>query len=162
MKFIKKYIAISLMLVGLLSFSNFKNKKSNVSIDNSNVIESVLNSKTSCSPLSNMMFYVETSLVKTSRGYKTINASIYVLDRISGISTLLVNEDVIVANYKDSVLEYSVTSTEYDKPILKSGDVVLSKDFSNQYSFNEIMKYEVVYNSYINSTNKLLNIKRVI
>lgn len=150
------------MLVGLLSFSNFKNKKSNVSIDNSNVIESVLNSKTSCRPLSNMMLYVETSLVKTSRGYKTINASIYVLDRISGISTLLVNEDVIVANYKDSVLEYNVTSTKYNKTVLKTGDVVLGKDFSNQYSFNEIMKYEVVYNSYINSTNKLLNIKRVI
>lgn len=162
MKFIQKYVAISLMLVGLLSFSNFKNKKSNVSIDNSSVIESVLNSKTSCRPLSNMMLYVETSLVKTSRGFKTINASIYVLDRISGISTLLVNEDVIVANYKDSVLEYNLIPTEYDKRVLKNGDVVLINNFSNRYSFNKLMKNEVVYNSYINSTNKLLNIKRVI
>ena len=162
MKFIKKISAISLMLVGLLLFSNFKSNEPKKSERNTNLIASILNSKTSCRPTSNMMLYVKTSLVKKSRGFKTINASVYLLDKVSGISTLLANENVIVVNYKDSVLEYDLISTNDDKSVLKSGDIILSSDYSNKYSFNELLKYEVVYNSYINSTNKLLKIKRAI
>lgn len=109
-----------------------------------------------------MMIYVEASLVKKSRGFKTINASVYILDRASGISSLLANEDIILPNYNDSILDYDIETANYEKIILKNGDKILITDCSSQYSFKELLKYEVVYNSYVRSAKKLLGAERII
>lgn len=160
MRFLKKITVLCLILIGLFSFSKTENNYFTTNFDTEEITQSLQNRETSCRPSSDLMLYVETSLVKKSRGFKTITASVFILDRVSGISSLLANEDIVIPNHKDSVLDYDIAIADYEKSILKNGDRILNSGDQQKYSFKELIKYEVVYKSYVRSTSKLLNIKR--
>lgn len=162
MKTIFKVTFVSIILIGLVSFSKPKTKNLKTGLNNTEMVENILNAERSCRPFYNKMFYVETSIVKKSRGFNRIRANLFVLDRISGISTFLTNEDIIVPKYKDSVLKYDITISEYEKVHLKNGHLILVNNKTKKYDFCDLLKYEVVYNSYIRSTNNLLTIERAL
>ena len=85
------------------------------------------------------------------------------IDRSTGQYNLLASENVAIPFHKDMIaLDYNSTKTELELVTLVNGDKIVGNDNSGNYSFSELMEYEMVYNSYINSTNKLLNLDRSI
>ena len=165
MKSLKRVAGISLILIGLLSFSKAENKnlKENLNLEKINVEQSLFDLESSCRPSSELLFYVETEIVKKSRGFNTVNASVYVLDKVSGASNLLANENLIISNYKDAVLDYGSELFDFNDMVLTNGDKIVGNNLINTpYRFNELIKYEAVYNSYLKSTNKLLKINRAL
>ncbi|PQJ75541.1 hypothetical protein [Polaribacter gangjinensis] len=163
MKPLKNIALIAVLLVGIFSFSKSENSQSKLNIDNLNVLEILSKQDVSCRPNSDFLFYVESSLVKKSRGFNTVNARVYMIDRSTGQYNLLASENVAIPFHKDMIaLDYDSTKTELELVTLVNGDKIVGNDNSGNYSFSELMEYEMVYNSYINSTNKLLNLDRSI
>jgi hypothetical protein len=164
MKILKKTTAIALLLIGIFSFSKVENTtpKSSLNLEEINVIQTLSSQEMECRPSSELLFYVETKLVKKSRGSSTINASIYVLNRVSGQSNLLANENIVVPFHKDAVLHYDTLPSGCEKIELTNGDKIIGSNTQTPYCFNELINYEAIYNSYNRATNKLLHINRTL
>lgn len=164
MKPLKKIAALAVVLVGLLSFSAKETKSlSALNLDEINVLEMLSKQQFECRPSSDFVFYVETNLVKKVRGANNINAKVYILDKISGKKNLLAQEDIQVKKYEDaiSLKDYNSNNT-FKSFTLENGDEIIGSSQKTPYAFDELLKYEAIYNGYINSTNKLLRLKRSI
>lgn len=163
MKRIKKIAALMIILIGIFSFVKFdyKNVESNVDLKEVDVLELLAKQELGCRPSNEVMFYVDAEIIKKHRGFSEINAKVYVVDRVSGASNLLSSEHILLPYYKDTVLGNPIKIAD-DKWIeIKNGDKIITKNSDSSYSFNELIKYETVYNSYIRATNKLLKINRI-
>ena len=164
MKNLKKIAVLALLLIGIFSFSKVEKiaPKTSLNLEQINIIKILSSQDLECRPSSDFLFYVETKLVKKSRGYSTINASIFVLDRVSGNSNLLANENIMVPFHKETVLKYDSEVSDSKNIVLSNGDKIIGSDAHTPYSFNELIKYEIINNSYNRATNQLLHINRTL
>ena len=158
MNFLKKITVLVVFSITIFSFvpkeSNFAEIKLN--LEDINVIKILSSQKYECRPSSEFMFYVETDLVKKNRGANTINASIFVLDRATGYSSLLAKENILVPLYKDAIsLEYMPLVSDCEKSVLNNGDKIIGSSKNTPYCFNELIEFEVIYRSYLKAKNKL-------
>ena len=163
MKPLKNIAFIAVLLIGIFSFSKSEKPKTTLNIDDINVLEILSKQDLTCRPNADFLFYVESSLVKKSRGFNTANARVYMVDRSTGQYNLLASENAAVPFHKDMIaLDYETTTRECEMTSLENGDKIVGNASSGNYCFSELMKNEIVYNSYINSTNKLLHLNRSI
>lgn len=164
MKPLKKFAAIAVILIGIFSFSkNEKPKEIALNLEGINVVKMLTEQHFECRPTSDFMFYVETNLVKKIRGANNINAKVFILDKSTGQKNLLAQENIQIKKYKDAIALDGFNSDQNLKvSILENGDKIIGGSESSLYAFSELVKYEEIYNSYINSTNKLLRLKRSI
>lgn len=158
MNFIKKTSVLFIVLISIFSFTKIENTKlkSKINLEELNIIKLLSDQEFQCRPSSEIMFYVDTELVKKSRGYSTINAKIYILDRFSGKTNLLANENINVLSHKESVINYDFTQSDCKKVVLANGDKTLGINNNSPYCFSDLIKYKNIYNSYTRSSNKLL------
>ncbi len=163
MKPLKNIAFIAVLLIGIFSFSKSEKPQTTLNLDNLNALEILSEQNLSCRPDSNFLFYVESSLVKKSRGYSTVNARIYVKDRKTGQSNLLASENVAVPFHKGMIsLGYETASRDYEMTALENGDVIVGNANSGAYCFSELIKNKSVYHSYVSSTNKVLGLNRTL
>lgn len=163
MKRIKKIATLLIILIGIFSFVKFdhENVVSNVNLNEVDVLELLAKEELGCRPSSEVMFYVDTEIIKKHRGFSEINAKVYIVDRVSGASNLLSSEHILLPYYKDTVLGNHEKIADGKWVEIKNGDKIITNNNKTSYSFTELLKYESVYNSYIRSTNKLLKINRI-
>jgi hypothetical protein len=165
MKSLKKIMALAVILIGIFSFSAKETKtvETKLNLEGINVIEMLSKQQFECRPTSEFMFSVETKLVKKIRGANNINAKVYIVDKISGNKSLLADENVQINKFKGAVSIKDESATEtFKNSLLVNGDKIIGGSQEALYSFDELIKYESIYNGYINSTNKLLKMKRSI
>jgi hypothetical protein len=81
-----------------------------------------------CRSSSDFLFYVETKLVKKSRGFNIINASIFILSRVSGKSNLLANENIMITFHKEIILKCDSEASYSEKIVLTNGDKIIGSD----------------------------------
>ena len=87
MKPLKNIAFIAVLLIGIFSFSKSEKPKTTLNIDDINVLEILSKQDLTCRPNADFLFYVESSLVKKSRGFNTVNARVYMVDR-SQVNTI--------------------------------------------------------------------------
>jgi hypothetical protein len=162
MSFLKKITALVVFSITIFSFVKKESNSPEIklNLEEINVITILSKQKYECRPSSKFMFYVETNLLKKSRGSNTINASIFVLDRATGYASLLASENILVPLYKDAIsLEYSSLISDREKGVLNNGDKIIGSSKNTPYCFNELIKFGVISRSYSKSRNRLLNVK---
>lgn len=165
MNSLKKFTALAVILVGIFAFASedTKTPKSSLNLDEINVIEVLSNQQFECRPSSEFMFFVETNLVKKIRGASKINAKVYLLDKISGKKKLLASENIQINKFKDAIaIHEHKTEKAFKNLVLSNGDKIIGGSEKATFSFEELIQYESIYNSYISATNKLLRLKRTI
>lgn len=164
MKNLKKIAVLALLLIGFFAFSKAENttSKSSLNIEAINIVKVLSSQELECRPTSNFLFYVETTLVKKSRGFSTINATIFVLDRVSGQYNSIANENIVVPFHNESVLQFDTVKSNCDKTTLANGDKIIGSNLPAAYCFSDLIQYDVVLNSYNNAINKLLHINRTL
>lgn len=164
MKILKNLTLVFVLFIGVLAFSKAKSttEKAPLNLDTINVIQTLASQELECRPTSELFFYVETNLVKKSRGFSTINASIYVLDKTSGLSNLLANDTIVVPFHKETVLDFDTVPNNGKSAVLANGDTIMGSNTKAPFSFKELIQYEKIYNSYNNATNKLLHMQRTL
>lgn len=161
MRPLKKIAFLAIILIGLFSFSKSEKTIPPLNIDNLNALEILSKQSLECRPTSDYMFFVQTELVKKSRGFTTVNASVYLMDRASGQYNLLASEHVAVPFHKDMIsLDYEAATRNCESTILENGDRIVGNSNLGPYCFGELIKNETVYNSYVSATNKLLGLNR--
>ena len=158
MKALKKIIVLFIILIGIFSFSKKEHVKikSSLNLEKIDVINLLSNSQFECRPSSELSFYIETKLIKKSRGYNTIDTSVFVLDLISDEYNLLAKEEIIVPFHKDSFINYESKDNIVIAATLINGDKVLRSDSKTAYSLSQLLKYDVIYSRYLGSVNRLL------
>lgn len=166
MKSLKKVAALAVILIGIFSFSKKENEpelESSLNLEEINVVEMLSKQQFECRPSSNFMFYVEANLVKKIRGANNINAKVFILDKTSGKKSLLAEENIQVNKFEGAIAidDHNENNIIIDS-ILENGDKIIGGSEKAVYAFDELVKYEAIYNSYINATNKLLRLKRSI
>jgi hypothetical protein len=162
MSFLKKITALVVFSITIFSFVKKESNSPEIklNLEEINVITILSKQKYECRPSSKFMFYVETNLLKKSRGSNTINASIFVLDRTTGYASLLANENILVPLYKEVIsVEYSSLISDREKGVLNNGDKIIGSSKNTPYCFNELIKFGVISRSYTKSRNRLLNVK---
>lgn len=160
----KKIIIAFLLFIAFFSFIKIKasSAETNLKIKNIDVIDILTKNKYKCRPSSGFLFYVETNLVKKSRGANTISANIFVIDRTTGASNLLASENILVPLYKDAIsLQYKTPKSDCVKAILNNGDKITGSDRNTPYCFNELIQFEAIFRSYKKSKKELLNLKNL-
>jgi hypothetical protein len=164
MKILKLVTVLLTLVVGISSFSTKENINTTaaINLEAFNVEQMLSQQELGCRPTSGLQFYVKSELVAKSRGLSTINAQIYVFDKNSGQSNLLAEENIMIPSYKDAVLNYDSSIENSEITVLKNGDKIIDGNTTALFTFSELVKYETIYNSYIKSTNKLLNIHRTL
>ena len=159
MEKLKKIAVLSLLLIGFFSFKKPENPIIKLKLEKLNVIELLSKQEFECRPSSEFVFYVDTKLVKKYREFIIVNTIVYVLDRASGQSNLLSTEKIIIPFNKAAVLQYHTVSNGFEEVLLPNIDQVMCNDIKSKYSFEKLIEYETIYNSYIRSINKLLIIE---
>ena len=164
MKTLKSISALLILLIGIFSFTSFEKSTpiSNLNLDEVDIIQVLSEQEYECRPSTEIMFFVESSLVKKSRGSSTINTNVYLLDRVSGKSKLLANENIIIPNHKDAIIHYDTEISNCEKIELSNGDKTLGSNTYAPYCFNELIKYKTIFKSYVRSSNKLLSMNRTL
>lgn len=149
-----------LLIVSLSSFVKLDKNTSKFNLEKMNVLKLLSKQNYECRPSSKFMFYVETKMVKKERGANTINAKIYVLDKVSGLSTVLASENILAHSYKGDIsLQYKTVKNYCGKVTLNNGDKIIGSTEKASYCFNELVKFESIYTSYLRSKNNLLKLK---
>jgi hypothetical protein len=166
MKPLKKIAALAVILICVFSFIKKENKKTEIASKLKTInVENVLNKEHfECRPSSDYVFQIETNIVKKIRGANNINAKIFIIEKASGKKQLLAQEYIQVKKFEDAIDIKDHSLEDHDLKIteLVNGDKIIGENNEGQYSFKELVKYEVIYNKYIHSTNKLLRLKRTI
>jgi hypothetical protein len=165
MKPLKKVAALAVVLVGIFAFSkaNLSSTKPSLNLDTINVIETLSKQQFECRPTSDFMFYVETDLVKKIRGANNVNARVYILDKVSGRKALLADENIQIKKFEGAIeLKDHSAEGSFKNEIIQNGDVLIGSSEKAPFTFDELIQFESIYNSYLNSTNKLLRLKRSI
>ncbi|NCT10598.1 MAG: hypothetical protein GW772_11060 [Flavobacteriia bacterium] len=161
MRPLKKATFFAVILLGLFSFSKSEKTITPLNLSNINVLEILSHQNYQCRPNSDYLFYVETKLLKKSRGFNTINAKIFLMDRASRKSNLLASENIAVPFHKEMIsLDYETAIRDSEMIIFENGDSIVGNSNSGPYCFSELIKNEIIYNSYISATNKLLGLNR--
>ena len=159
MKPLKNAIALVVLLIGIFAFTSKENTTNQTQLDvNSiNVLEILSEQNYECRPSLDYQFYVETDVNEQLRGATSVSTKVYIMEKKSGKTGLLTNETVIVPKFQGTLLlEENSSNNE-----LKNGDQIVNKSTS-KFSLKELSEFETIYNSYIKSTNKLLEINRSI
>ena len=158
-------MALAVILVGIFSFSKREAEtvKSSLNLEGINVREMLSKQQFECRPTSDFMFYVEANLVEKVRGANNINAKVYLLNKVSGQKKLLASENVQINKFKGAIaIQSHKTDKEFKTFVLDNGDKIIGGSVKTTFSFDELIQYEAIYNSYIKSTNKLLKLERTI
>ena len=159
MKKTKNFLAVTVLLVGLFAFSKTDTKPVLINnLEKEKIVEMLSAQEFGCRPPSDLNFYVETTLLKKYRGYVKIEAKVFVLNKLSNQKSMLATENIIVANHKDSLINYDTTINNSKITELENGHIVIHKEKDTSFKFVELLDSELIYNRYILSTNKLLNI----
>lgn len=163
MKPLKQIAAFAVVLLLAFSFANKHESSLKIPLNLSNInIENVLkHQQFDCRPSSEFVFEVETNITKRIRGANNINAKIFIIERATGKKNLLAQENLQVKNFEDAIALDNFNSNIKTSKLF-NGDSVIGGSENAPYAFNELIKYDAIYNSYINSTNKLLRLKRTI
>jgi hypothetical protein len=162
MNSLKKMAVIPILSIVFFSFVKKDTNSSKLmsNLEDLKLIELLSKQKYECRPSSEFMFYVESNLIKKSRGANTISANIFVLDRHSGESKLLASENIFIPHYKGAIsLKHDIVASDCEKLVLNNGDEILGSTIKAPYCFNELIQFESINRSYIKSKNKLLNLK---
>ncbi|WP_397446940.1 hypothetical protein [Polaribacter sp. R77954] len=164
MKLIKKIVILSILLLAVFSFVNFKKNKNltaKLNLEKVDIIALLNKQEMGCRPSDKVMFYVDTEIIKKYRGFSEIRANIYIVDRVSGTSSQLSSGHILLPNYNDTVIANHTKITNNLWTEIQNGDKLITDNNQGSYGFKELIQYKFIYNSYLKSTNKLLNIKRV-
>ena len=166
MKPLKKIAALAVVLICVLSFIKKEKQPttSTFNLESINIEDVLAKHQFECRPSSDFVFYVETDIVKKIRGANNINAKVFILDKATGRKNLLAQENLQVKKYDDAIAikDHSFSNDNQKNTVLVNGDKIIGGSGDAPYSFNELVKYDAIYNSYIHSTNKLLRLKRSI
>lgn len=158
MKPLKKLAALLVLLLGIFAFTSKTNtaENSNLDLNTIDVLNVLLDQNTSCRPNSNYSFFVETELVEKVRGASTIEAKVFILEKSTGSIAKISDEIIMVPNFKGTqLLENSLSTKKMD-----NGDEII--ETKSDFSLKSLQKFETINNSYIKSTNNLLNLNRSI
>ena len=156
MKLIKRIILFTLVIIGTFSFTGLEKKDKNLDLKDLDVIALLSKQQLECRPSSKFMYYVDTEILKKSRGYSLIKANVYIYERATGKYSLLATENIFSPFQKDAILNYEIAESNCNTKQLENGDKVIGNKENSKYCFNELIAYKTVYNSYITSRNKLL------
>lgn len=164
MKSLKIVSTLAVILIGIFSFSKSESTSTALALnlDELNLEEILSKQVFECRPSEQFAFYVETDLVKKYRGYSKIKASVYVLDRFSGASNLLTNQQVIVPNHKDTSLRLNENGVNKNNITLPNGDKIVGGNINSKYSFDKLIQYETIYRNYVAASNNLLDMHRTL
>ena len=165
MKSLKKIAALAVVLIGIFAFSTKTAPlpKSSLNLEAINVVDMLSKQQFECRPSSDVMFYVETNIVKKIRGANNINAKVYLVDRASGNKSLLAVENLQINKFEGAIaIGHHDVIDGFAPTKIANGDKIIGSLEKAPYSFKELIKYEAIYNAYINATNKLLDLKRTI
>ena len=158
MKPLKKLAALLVLLLGIFAFTSKTNtaENSNLDLNTIEVLNVLLEQNTSCRLNSNYSFFVETELVEKVRGASTIEAKVFILEKSTGSIAKISDEIIMVPNFKGTqLLENSLSTKKMD-----NGDEII--ETKSDFSLKSLQKFETINNSYIKSTNNLLNLNRSI
>ncbi len=167
MKPLIKNIAIAVIVICASSFNKkaTKSLELDLNLKNINIDEVLAMHQFECRPSSDFIFDVETTLIKKIRGANNINAKIFIVDRTTGRKNLLAQENIQVKNFSDAIVIKDYSNDKLYEKVTKlvNGDkIVGNQQHDNLYRFQELVQYDFIYNKYIRSTNKLLQLKRSI
>ena len=160
MKKIKNTLAVTVLLIGLFAFKNANTNPNPVllkSLEKEKIVKMLSAQEFGCRPSSELNFYVETTLLKKYRGYAKIEAKVFVFDKLTNQKSILANENIIVANHKDSLINYDKIINDSETTELENGHIIIHNEKNTEFKLANLLKSELIYNRYIISTNKLLN-----
>jgi hypothetical protein len=161
MKKTKNILAVVVLLVGLFGF-----KKADTNpillknLDKEKIVKMLSAQEFGCRPPSDLNFYVETTLLKKYRGFAKIEAKVFILDKRSNQKRMLVSENIIVANYKESFLNFDKLreTGNSETTELENGHIIIHEKKNTFFELEDLLSHELIYNRYIISTNKLLKV----
>ena len=157
---LKKIASLALILLLTLSFNKKENKNDlDLLVSNIETIHKFIDFP--CKPSRSFQLEVETDITKRIRGAYNINAKIFVIEIATGDKKLVSQENLQVKKFEGSIISEE-NNTNYKTSKLPNGDLILGGSENAPCEFNSLIKYDAVYYSYINATNKLLNLKRSI
>ncbi len=108
-----------------------------------------------CRSESDFRFYIEADLVKKIRGAHLVNVKIYIFDKSIAQKALLAEENIQINRFQGAIeIKDHAVNTNLKKQLLKNGDTIIGTIAQPPFSFNELIKYETVYQKYINATRK--------
>lgn len=160
MKPLVKTLALFVLIVGIFAYTSKEETTENLALDLNletvNVLDVLSEQSLSCRPSADFSFFVETNVKERLRGATSIEAKVYVTEKESGKTALVSNETVLVPSFEGSLLveEGDINIT------LQNGDNIIASE--SEVSLKELMQFETIRNSYIKSTNKLLDMQRSI
>ena len=157
---VKKTAAIALILVLALSFSK-KGNNNHLDLIVSNIETNGEFIDFPCKPSRSFQLEVETDITKRIRGAYNINVKVFVIEIATGDKKLVSQENLQVKKFEGSIISEE-NNANYKNSKLPNGDLILGGSENAPCEFNNLIKYDAVYYSYINATNKLLNLKRSI
>lgn len=160
MKLIKNKIPFLIILVGIFSFTSINKDTSKINFNNIDIIKVLSKEEFQCRPSSEFMFYVESSLLKKQRGFNIVKAEVFILNRSSGDKAVLASEEVIIPNSSETILQFENSISIPSEYLSKNGDFSIKNNSNTPFSLRELIVYNSIYSSYINSTNKLLKLER--
>jgi len=108
-------------------------------------------------------FYFTTvsDFVSASNGCYTLNTRVYMINSVTTEKILLASENVNVGGCLQEKTQTSKSNkTECDSFVLENGDRFFSDGVEMHFCMEELMKYSTIYDSYVNSVNNLLKLKR--
>mgnify|MGYP003626029430 CR=1 FL=1 len=159
MKKIKNILAVTVLLVGLFAFKKADTNPILLkSLEKEKIVKMLSAQEFGCRPSSELNFYVETTLLKKYRGYAKIEAKVFVLDKLTNQKSMLASENIIVANYKDSFINYDKIINTSATTELENGHIIIHNEKDTEFKLANLLNSELIYNRYITSTNKLLDI----
>lgn len=166
MKPLFKIIASAILLVGIFSFvKNEKNIKNSTLDLNQVDVQDLLSKQKFLDdrPNADYVFYVDTDLVQKVRGANKVNAKVYIMERATGKKSLLASENIQVKNYQDAiVMDAQPLVSDFKTYSLSNGDVVIGCDEKLPFSFDDLVEFEPIFDSYVKATNDLLDLEREI
>ena len=149
------------LIVLVVTFLAFTLKKSSAivpknTIGNIDVIKILEEQKMTCRSELHYSFYMETELLNKSRGANIVSVKTFIYDRFSKKSKMITDEKVIVPKYPDT----KFLSKEGCYFNSENGDEIVQSKLN--YSLKNLLKFEIIKNIYVKSTNELLGLNRVI
>ncbi len=157
---LKKIASLALILLLALSFNKKENKNDlDLLVSNIETIHKFIDFP--CKPSRSFQLEVETDITKRIRGAYNINVKVFVIEIATGDKKLVSQENLQVKKFEGSIISKE-NNTNYKTSKLPNGDLILGGSENAPCEFNNLIKYDAVYYSYINATNKLLNLKRSI
>ncbi|WP_397444908.1 hypothetical protein [Polaribacter sp. R77954] len=168
MKPLLKITAIAVVVIIVFAFNTKKNEsfETNSNLNRIDLENVLAKQKFECRPSADFVFNVETIILKKIRGANNIHAKIFIVDKTTGRKSLLAQENILVKNFRDAIGIKDHSSNNYKLNLkvteLANGDKLLGKPNEAPYTFEKLIQYDLIYNKYIHSTNKLLQLKRAI